>query len=409
MAKDYIVYFKMVCGSFRCMNNITTEFATYVRIPDTIKHKFELFKGYEPDDNGLIKYALDFKLWSDQLKKNPVYNIQYTSFFNHNHAVQSIYKKFGNCIDGDGDYLYSESITPQENQYMDACYNGGQTYAKEYEGECYGYDFNSFYPRLLSSQIFKIPIREGKAKNIDFMGILLRGKKLDYGYYNVEIISDHKNIKKIFSFSSAEIPTYTHYALEFAYTHREEYNIEIIPRETDDGNNCYIYDAADLITGENIFKYWFHQLSSIRSLFPKNKLVKHLLSSLWGHVVKKKSIMRTYEEIVDQGIKIGGYDCDYSIRKRCFTTTGSYYVLDNNMDPYRYTTARLKCFLVAYGRNRIGTVSLRDIDKVIRIHTDSVCFTRAQDLTTILHITAEAKSTGNLLWSGKINKKPIRL
>lgn len=56
--------------------------------------------------------------------------------------------------------------------------------------------------------------------------------------------------------------------------------------------NAYTYKFDDLISGKNIFKNWFKMLEQLREAFPKTKLIKLLMSSLWGTLTsfKKKYI-----------------------------------------------------------------------------------------------------------------------
>jgi hypothetical protein len=49
-------------------------------------------------------------------------------------------------------------------------------------------------------------------------------------------------------------------------------------------NNAYIYNDEDLISGCSYFGHWYDSLINLKKKYPKNILVKHLLSSLWGHI-----------------------------------------------------------------------------------------------------------------------------
>jgi len=148
----------------------------------------------------------------------------------------------------------------------------------------------------------------------------------------------------------------------------------------------------------------------MRKLYPKNKLLKHLLSSLWGSLCRKRTIMKTYDQIVEEGLDVS---CDntgqYEIFEHYFKDNGKdYYKLRNNLEPYHYGLARIKCFLVARGRNLTATLAMKNIDNVIRIHTDAVCFSQPVDVSHIENLMPENKTTGNLKWT-KVNRQPIRL
>ena len=65
-----LTYYQMKCGSFRVMRTDKVgEFFTYEKLPDSIKHKFFMFKGYSPNDDGLSDFTADFKIWNHELKK----------------------------------------------------------------------------------------------------------------------------------------------------------------------------------------------------------------------------------------------------------------------------------------------------------------------------------------------------
>ena len=67
MGKHYITYFTLSNGSFRYMDSDSQEIGTYITIPDTIKHKYTVFKGYDATDEGLILFSQDFRKWNVEL------------------------------------------------------------------------------------------------------------------------------------------------------------------------------------------------------------------------------------------------------------------------------------------------------------------------------------------------------
>ena len=398
----YIVYYKLKTGDFRVLHSDDDNIETYNKLPD-IKRKFFMFKGYDVTDDGLRKYNKDFEQWTNEIKKNSVYNIRYTYYFSHHIAVETVFKKLSL-----GKFESITEVTKIEHQYMNLCNNGGLTYCETYEGECFGYDFNAYYPRVLSSNVFKIPITDGEECYTDIYKCLTKSIKLKYGFYYISITSTNPNAKKVFSFSKHDV--YTHYSIEFAYKHRKQFNFEFAFYCEEEGFNCYVYEDENLVTGNEIFGNWFKQLADLRKLFPKNKLLKHLLSSIWGHLCKNKSIMRTYEQIQEEALDVGhDEEAHYKIQDHIINDSNDYYVLYNNHEPYHYGLARMKAFLTSYGRNRTATIALNDIDNVIRIHTDNVTFTKAQDLSKTKNISLEDKTTGYLKWNGKVNQLPERI
>jgi hypothetical protein len=392
----------MKCGSFRVMQSDSNTLITYCLLPADVKNKFHMFKGYEASDEGLIKFMSDFKMWSNELKKNTVYNINYPMFFSHHIAVQNIFKRL--CK---GKFEGIQEVSEIEGKYMDKCHNGGLTYCKEYSGQCYGYDFNSFYPRTLASTIFEIPDRQGEECYTNIFKLFKSKTKLNYGMYKIRITSTNPNAKKVFAFSKDDV--YTHYSIEFAREHMKEFNFKFAYYQKEDGFNSYVYDNDDLVKGNDIFNKWLKTLTDLRALFPKNKLLKHLLSSVWGTLTRSKTLNKTYEEITDEKLDVGiDDDSHYIIQKHVIHSSSEYYVLQNNRERYYYGIARLKPFLVSYARNRTAKVAMKDIDSVLRIHTDAVCFSKEQDMSNVKNIFPEDKTTGNLKWT-VINRKPERL
>ena len=126
------------------------------------------------------------------------------------------------------------------------------------------------------------------------------------------------------------------------------------------------------VRSSNIFGVWVDKLSKVKLKYPKNKLIKHLMSSLWGTLSQTNNIIKTWDEIQEEGLKIGigsGYDykiIDYKAEK-------DYYKLQCMAEPYRHNI-RLKSFLTAYGRVKITEVAQTNLKCCIRIHTDEIVF-----------------------------------
>lgn len=402
--KTYITYYQMKCGSFRVMKSeIVNEMFTWERLPEHVTHKYHMFKGYEANDDGLRDFTNDFKGWVQELKKNEIKNINYTYYYSHHIAVETMFKRIAK-----GTFEGIEQVSEIESNYMNMCSNGGLTYCDTYEGECYGYDFNAYYPRTLASRIMQIPIRQGEECYSDIYKMFKTNTKLKYGMYYIKITSNNPNAKKVFAFSKHDV--YSHYSVQFARDHMKEFDFKFAYYQEEDGYNSYVYEDEDLVKGEYIFGKWLQTLTDLRKLFPKNKLLKHLLSSLWGSLCRSKTLIRTYEQIIEQKLDVGHNDeADYQIHEHVINDKSEYYILHNNRERYHYGLARLKPFLVSYARNRTAKVALKDIDSVVRIHTDNVTFSLEQDMSDTRHILPEDKTSGNLKWNGKVNQKPIRL
>ena len=415
MTKTFITYYTLASGSFRYITSNSDEINTYDKIPDTVTHKFFMFSGYEASDEGLVKFTADFKQWCHELKHNDIYKIYYTYYYTHQMAVETVFKKI--CNENE-DKRYPkwkiEEVSEIENQYMSLCNNGAIMYCEEITSQSYGYDYNAFYPRILADkETFHIPTRQGIEQFTDIKQALL-SNTLKYGYYYVSITSSNPNAKKIFAFSTNEV--YTHYSINFAYKHRKQFDFKFAYWKEEDGFNSYVYEDEDedlenLRTGDFFFGSWLNKLTSLRAIYPKNPLLKHLMSSVWGSLSKQRVINRTYKQIQEFDLNVGAdVNSDYQIIKRIFKANGGddYYVLQNNRNPYKYGLARIKSFLTSRGRNKIATLALKNIDSVIRIHTDNVTFRLEQNFSKIKNLKPEDKTTGYLQWS-KCNRPPIRL
>ena len=195
MSKNYITYFTMANGSFRYMSSNSDKIGTYIRIPNTVKRKFSVFKGYAADDEGLREFTYDFRKWAQELKKS--FKIDYTFYYTHHIAVEAIFKQTGS-----GPYNRKttkkwniEQVTVIEESYISKCSNGGLTYCKKYEGQCYGYDFNSAYPRMMANDTYLIPTEQGIEKYTD-VKTHMENKTLQYGMYYIQITSTHPDAKK---------------------------------------------------------------------------------------------------------------------------------------------------------------------------------------------------------------------
>jgi hypothetical protein len=159
----------------------------------------------------------------------------------------------------------------------------------------------------------------------------------------------------------------------------------------DEKPNAYIYPKG--VRSSTIFGVWVDKLSKVKLKHPKNKLIKHLLSSLWGTLSMSNNIIKTWDEIQEEGLQIGmGDGADYKITDYVLTETKDYYKLQDMKKPYRYNL-RLKSFLTAYGRVKIAEVAQTDLDGVIRIQTDGIVFDKKMK-SKFPNLIPDPKTTG---------------
>jgi hypothetical protein len=212
--------------------------------------------------------------------------------------------------------------------------------------------------------------------------------KILLGFYRVKITSDNKHATKLFAFSPDHV--YNNISLSHAYELQEEYNFEI-ELIIDDKPNAYIYPKG--VRSSGVFGVWVDKLSKIKLKYPKNKLIKHIMSSLWGALSMSNNIIKTWDEIEKEGLKIGiGCGADYKITEYVFTEAKEYYKLQDMSKPYRYNI-RLKSFLTAYGRVKIAEVAQTNIEGTIRVQTDGIVFNDPMKVK-FTGLISDSKTTG---------------
>jgi len=348
--------------------------------------QFYIQKGYDATDDGLRSYYIDFCEWIDQLHYNEIFSFYYATYYNHYHAVKAFYKKLGKYQDA------HEPIDVEESSWIEACPNGGLQFCKPGSYKCHSYDFNFNYPRELASKQYSIPTKKGYT----FTKKKIEEKSSDVkiGMYRCMITCDNKEFRKIFMFSKKH--TYTHYSVRFAIDNKKKFNVKI--EIINDGKpNAYLYKPKDCITGNEIFHNWLEVLLKLRQEFPKNKLVKHLGSSIWGSLNKFVKTTRTEDQL--SGMSIGpqeqGYEYDIVDYKYKANGEIKYYELMKYNNIYS-DNIRLKNFLTAPCRNKTANLALQDLDNVVRVHTDCVTFTKPQNISKYQHLKEESKTSGKI-------------
>jgi hypothetical protein len=360
----YLIYYQLESGEYKYWSSKYNKILTKPSLPKRItgpKKKFSyntyhVFKGYNASDEGLLKFNEDFLIWCNELATNLVYQINYMHFWSNYSAVELTFKNL--CK---GKYEHHESITSDEYIWFNKCYNSGLLYCKPGTYECYGFDYSRFYPLILASDDFKIPTKEGKSFTLKKIPKLSERK---YGLYKVNITCDNDDFRKLFAFSPKHV--YTHYSINQAKKYQKKYDVKI-ELVCDGKPNAYLYDDNDLERSGSIFKVWYDTLNSIKKLYPSNKLVKHLMSSVWGHLSRKNKIRVTEEDIILGCMDVGMTpDCEWMVYEEHITKVSSYYELIKSKNPYKYNI-RLLPFLTSYGRNKISEIARKDSANVVRI------------------------------------------
>ena len=382
---------------------------------------FELFDGYKGSKEGIIKYMKDFKESCDTLLKDGIF---YKKYYNHKSAATLTFVRFSNMkknsISINNKKVRLENINFKESYVLEKCHNAGLCCLDEkYKDDvikCYGYDYGAFYPHILSKSDLKIATTKPEFKKLSqdkFMKKLSKGK-LKYGVYNVKITIKECNNKtspsqfyKKFSFSSDD--WYTHIDLSYAYSQKDNFELDFKINEQTKDYNTMIYDKDDLIDSKVIFESWYDKLKSMKDK-NKNMLIKHLMSSIWGYLCEHKKLYYNQEEFMklddeDVSDTTDKHETKYKILKEKMSIDSDdnikiNFTLIDKEEPYKYNIARMKPFLMSYCRCFVAEMIDREgiLNDIIRIHTDGIVLNRKHEFKDEYKPLKESKTTGNILW-----------
>jgi len=418
--KPIMLYYETKDG-FKTVINKETIIQLIDKLPKFDYNCFYVQVGYEPSDEGLLKYQQDFFIAVDQLKEIVTRDgvpIDYCRYYSHNDAVlllffekfigtKTIYEhwKGNKFIRGRSD-ADIEPIDYLEAKWINRLNNGGLTYFDKTKAdttqECYGYDFKSFYPSMLGNYM-KFPSKRGSEKTIDSIPLDSKGK-VQYGFYRAYIAYNDDEFHKLFALSKDN--TYSNYSLDTALKYESLNLFGVQVHLLDEENNAYIYNEKDIIGGCTYFGYWYKTLYDFKQKYPKNCLIKHLLSSFWGHLCQ-------YNKIYGDADKFPGTKTDdfedptadfYTIKNGISKKDGNqnkdYYIACPRDKIYKYGLARIKPFLVSMGRSYMEHQAIYpNLDKVIRIYTDGVVFSSNDIIVPNIAFVPEEKTTGLIHWT----------
>lgn len=387
MKKDYLINYRLKDGRFRVYNEETKEIATMVKLPDSVS-KFKMLNvdDKRATDNDLIEYAKSFMQWCIELRfvKGGL-SFRYSD-------VHSDYTAVTRYFNARCDYKNHQNISPIEYKYSEMCMNAGLQYLKknDYLKTGFGYDFKSQYGLAMNS-MEKIPTKQGKEYKLDKIPTELKA-----GFYRVVITCENESFRKVFAFSSDHC--YVRETLKFAIDHKKQFNVKL-KLMNDLEYNAYLYEDSDLVTLNSLTDRWFRETQQLKKLYPKNRLVKHLISSAWGHLNahNKKNLSASEMETMDVGLDMS---CEYMMLEyhKFDMKTGKkeYWEVLDTQNPYKYNI-RLKPWIAAIARNMTADIVLQDIDNVVRVHTDGIVFKKEMKFDNV-NLIPEDKTTGKIHW-----------
>lgn len=323
---------------------------------------WSLWVNYEKSKEGLKAFYKDLVIMGDeieQLAEPYIKKFNPCNFTNLDSFIYTLVKRKSKIKIS----KKNEPIDEEEQKIIQMCNSGGLIYhidkEKEYKNvSCR--DFSNYYLNLTANPTFKskIPIKRGEFKTFETLP-----KKLPFGMYNVEIVSNHKDIKKCFTFSKDNY--YTHTDLKtalFLQTKGLIESIKLIQKK----DNVYIYKDEDLITINKIFSNYYNTVKNWREQAPHNKLIKMLGSQLYSRLNKTSSI--TYKKLNEDisnyillGITYKKGERVYKLKKTTAPTSNS---------------LRMYPWIASYGRHRMfDKVILKSkFSNILRIYIDSVIF-----------------------------------
>jgi len=364
--------------------------------PENKFHHFHAFENYYKTHSDLIKFKEEFNTLTNEMKSvklktlnGKIYALYYKKFYNHNNAVLNVFlsRNKSNLME------QFEPITQEEFYIFERCLNSGLITLnldyKNKETKCFGYDYSRYYTHLLT--IMRIPTKAGVKHILDDV----KWGKLEFGIYRVKITYTNEKFTNIFNFS--KLHHYTSSTLNHLYKIKNDYGLSFELLKDDKYNyNALIYNEKDLIKGSKIFNEWYKSLEIIKEKYPKNRLVKHLMSSLWGTLCSFKKVYTHNLEEYDVTYITSTEETEYKIIDHLEDDA---YMMVNTSDAYKYPLARIKPFLTALGRLNIMKVieSEKLEDSITRIHTDGIVLNKEHDFTHLKYYPKpEAKTTGNI-------------
>jgi hypothetical protein len=390
------------------LDDKTGEFGSCLVNMKDLKFKyFHLFKDDEQSNAGLIAFKQKFKKWNAELVKC---GIHYDKYFNHYSATELTFKRFSASSEVLTNNQF-EDVSFDEFLYAEDCFNGGMIYLHPKcevipkPVDSYGYDYSSFYPNILINEELKIPTKQGTKVMLPYLDY----ENLQYGIYKAKIVCENPDFNKIFAYSKKN--TYTHYSLQFAHKFSKVFKVKIQLQHHEEKtlvaleHNAIIYNDEDLVSSRGIFYNWYDKLYNKTKVkcSKDNYLMKRLLSSLWGSLVKCDKKYFTDAQMENE---VG--ENEYK------TLTEKYHYDDGEMvtryecvkklKPYKEHYARMKPYLLALSRNIVGDLIMKAdlIKNIIRINTDGIVIDKPFDFSTLniaYYPKPEDKTTGKIIWN----------
>ena len=374
MKNPFIIYYQ-TNPNYTYIKEEGDEIFECIALPSMKYNCFYIMQKKDDDGNemypytieGLFKFRKDFIDWTNQLSEplkftigrkqiQETIKIDYTRYFTHNDAVRLIFFEhfIGTRTSHGKDILDQvfqyEPITIVEERWFKNSNNGGLIYYDKSKSgdtiQSYGYDYKNFYLYHLS-HFTKAPVKSGKEI---FLTDLPNEKYMPFGFYKVKISCTDENFFKLFNLSKNDV--YTNYSLDTALKYEKlglfGVKVELI---IDENPNAYIYNKEDIKPMSSLFSFYYDTLIELQNKYPKNLLIKHLKSSLWGQLSKYNKVSGPEEKFYNKVYTSDFHDDDteFYIKaiNKVYNSDEDYLTSIPKNKIYKYNF-RFKPFLISY-------------------------------------------------------------
>lgn len=313
----------------------------YIYVPYTDEHKAKEKR------RSLKECYEEWREIADELHKETNGMIDMTKTGSYQNTACRIFQFYSQSI-------HPEPINQHEALWLNYATVGSIIFSEEYKGPLNSYDFVGSYASILADQRFYVPIKPGKFEKMEE----LDKDNITYGIYRCIITSNNdEQSYKVFRFNK-----YNYYtSIDIKKAFELGYSVELIQ---DEQPNALKYYRDCILLGSEVFKRTVEYLAKLKKKGVKG--AKLILASLWGKLceVKKK------KQVVTDEVE---WDKDHSIHRIYPSPDGStVFQFVKNSDSFKTYYARIKPFVLAFGRKKVSDVIAPIKEHVYKCHTDSV-------------------------------------
>lgn len=353
-------------------------------------------EGNDYTESDMIYYHKEFLKNSYEIMKDDEFRINgrsfcYHAFNNQEKATVFLSNSLLKNIPKD-----AENMDIDEYFIHHECYRAGLIYGEKTEKKVniWSYDVKEFYASLLSGNrtYINLPTKPGK---FDTYEKLPKRNEIKEGFYKLKIICNESDFFKIFAISPMN--WYHAYSLKHILQIQKDYpkwnlTLSLIH---DEKPNVYIYDDKSIIKSKEIFNEWYNSLSKLRSKYPKNFIIKNLLSASYSYI---SLLFTTYADKSD--------DPNFYEHSESKNGSPKYFKLEAKYKSFNMFGGRLHCIVSAKGRYELYKIIKKytkgDLKIVKRVFIDSMTVTKdLGDEPKKSNMHLDEKTTGLFKLNGK--------